>query len=83
MSLSLQSIVEEMLRLKSGTKQRKLGEKTSTINFPFLRADGSEAIVPVRTGTNELKMELASLTKRVNIWGFGEKTFLKICCNYF
>jgi hypothetical protein len=65
MSLSLQSIVEEMLRLKSGVKQRMLGEKTSTVNFSYKRADGSEVKVPVRSATNELKMELASLTKRV------------------
>lgn len=65
-TLFLQSIVEEMLRLKNGGNLRKAGEKNSTRDYNFKRADGSEMTIPVRTSGCS-RIELPNYTKKVGL----------------
>lgn len=64
MSLCLQSIVEEMLRLRNGGTLRRGGEKTVTRQYTYKRADGSEMTVPVRTSATGTKIEMTNYTKK-------------------
>jgi len=52
-----------MLRLKNGGSLRKAGEKNSSRDFVFKRADGSEMVIPVRTSACS-RIELSNYTKK-------------------
>ena len=54
-----------MLRLKNGGSIRKGGEKTSTRDYTYKKADGCEMVVPVRTSACS-KIEVSNYTKKVN-----------------
>jgi hypothetical protein len=53
-----------MLRLKNGGSIRKGGEKTSTRDYTYKKADGTEMVVPVRTSPCS-KVETSNYTKKV------------------
>ena len=53
-----------MLRLKNGGSIRKGGEKTSTRDYAFRRADGTEMTVPVRTSACS-RIEVSNVSKKV------------------
>ena len=54
-----------MLRIKNGGSIRKGGEKTSTRDYTYKKADGCEMVVPVRTSACS-KIEVSNYTKKVN-----------------
>lgn len=54
MSLCLQSMVEELLRIRNGVKIKKAGEKSCTTQFLFKKKDGSEMSIPIRSGLHAL-----------------------------
>lgn len=49
-SLCLQSMVEELLRMRNDIPIKKAGEKSCTTNFSFKKKDGSEMTIPIRSG---------------------------------
>lgn len=54
LSLCLQSMVEELLRMRSGVPIKKAGEKSCTTQFSFKRKDGGEMIIPIRSGLHSI-----------------------------
>ena len=54
MSLCLQSMVEELLRIRNGVQIKKAGEKSCTTQFAFKKKDGSEMSIPIRSGLHAL-----------------------------
>ena len=54
MSLCLQSMVEELLRIRNNVKIKKAGEKSCTTQFAFKKKDGSEMSIPIRSGLHAL-----------------------------
>eukprot|EP00095_Tigriopus_kingsejongensis_P010016 maker-scaffold1048_size67263-snap-gene-0.22 protein:Tk10016 transcript:maker-scaffold1048_size67263-snap-gene-0.22-mRNA-1 annotation:"sorting nexin-17" len=50
MSLCLQSIVEELLRIRSGIPIKKAGEKSCSTDYLFQRKDGVVQKFPIRSG---------------------------------
>ncbi len=64
MSLCLQSMVEELLRLRSGVAIKKAGEKSCTNQFHFKRKDGTEMVIPIRSG---LHSQMSSNKKQVRV----------------
>jgi hypothetical protein len=69
MSLCLQSMVEELLRMRNGVAIKKAGEKSCTMQFSFKRKDGSEMIIPIRSG-------LHSVSSAFKVHFYGEYTFI-------
>lgn len=53
-SLCLQSMVEELLRMRNDIPIKKAGEKSCTTNFTFKKKDGSEMTIPIRSGLHAL-----------------------------
>merc|ERR1719273_340613 len=56
-SLCLQSMVEELLRLRNEIPIKKAGEKSCTTQFSFKRRDGSEMIIPIRSGLHSVSLK--------------------------
>merc|ERR1711997_27074 len=56
-SLCLQSMVEELLRLRNETPIKRAGEKSCTTQFSFKRRDGSEMVIPIRSGLHSLPLK--------------------------
>ena len=54
MSLCLQSMVEELLRVRNEIPIKKAGEKSCTTNFSFKKKDGSEMVIPIRSGLHSV-----------------------------
>ena len=54
MSLCLQSMVEELLRMRNNVKIKRAGEKSCTTQFAFKKKDGSEMVIPIRSGLHSL-----------------------------
>ena len=54
MSLCLQSMVEELLRIRNNVKIKRAGEKSCTTQFAFKKKDGSEMVIPIRSGLHSL-----------------------------
>ena len=50
MSLCLQSMVEELLRLRSGTALKKAGEKSCIIEYSYPKRDGTTKKIPIKSG---------------------------------
>lgn len=61
-SLCLQSMVEELLRIRNEIPIKKAGEKSCTTQFSFKKKDGTEMIIPIRSGLHGLKVSLSILT---------------------
>jgi len=57
MSLCLQSIVEELLRMRNGVPIKKAGEKSCTTQFSFKKKDGSEMTIPIRFGLHAISQK--------------------------
>ena len=57
-SLCLQSMVEELLRLRNEIPIKKAGEKSCTTQFSFKRRDGSEMIIPIRSGLHSVSLKV-------------------------
>ena len=58
MSLCLQSIVEELLRMRSGVPIKKAGEKSCTTQFSFKKKDGSDISIPIRFGLHGISQKV-------------------------
>ena len=58
MSFCLQSIVEELLRMRNGVPIKKAGEKSCTTQFSFKKKDGSEMTIPIRFGLHAISQKV-------------------------
>ena len=58
-SLCLQSMVEELLRTRNGVAIKKAGEKSCTTQFSFKKKDGSEIIIPIRSGLHSVSLKVS------------------------
>jgi len=56
-SLCLQSMVEELLRLRNEIPIKRAGEKSCTTQFSFKRRDGSEMVIPIRSGLHSVSLK--------------------------
>lgn len=61
MSLCLQSMVEELLRMRNDVPIKKAGEKSCTTQFSFKRKDGGEMIIPIRSGLHSISSSVKVL----------------------
>ena len=60
MSLCLQSMVEELLRVRNEVPIKKAGEKSCTTQFSFKKKDGSEMIIPIKSGLHSVNLKNVS-----------------------
>merc|ERR1711997_1286601 len=56
-SLCLQTMVEELLRLRNEIPIKRAGEKSCTTQFSFKKRDGSEMIIPIRSGLHSVNLK--------------------------